>query len=302
MQPAAETPRPAFSIVIPTLDRPEALRRCLESIAELEEPLGGFEVVVVDDGGMADLEPVLTAFRDKFALRLLRQPNAGPAAARNAGAAVARGDFLAFTDDDCRPSSGWLRALQARFAADASCAVTGRKSNLLHDNLYSCASQAINDVLYSRFNARNGQAGFVSTSNLAVPASGFRETDGFDAAFRTSEDREFGDRWRARGLRMVFAPEAVVFHAHPLTLGGLWRQHYEFGRGAFRFHRKRQALGGKGLRPDLRFYWRLLWHPFEAKSFPASIALFACILWAEAANACGYWREWLASARRKSLT
>ena len=302
MQPAVEIPRPAFSIVIPTLDRPEALRRCLESIADLEEPLGGFEVVVVDDGGRVDLEPVLTAFQDKFALRLLRQSNAGPAAARNAGATAARGDFLAFTDDDCRPSSGWLRALQARFAADPSCAVTGRKSNLLQDNLCCCTSQAINDVLYSHFNARNGQAGFVSTSSLAVPASGFREAGGFDPAFRTSEDREFGERWRARGLRMVFAPEVVVFHAHPLTLGGLWRQHYEFGRGAFRFHRKHEAQGGQGLRPDLRFYRRLLWHPFEAQPFPASIALFACILWAEVANASGYWREWLASARSQPLT
>ena len=95
---------PVCTIVIPTFNRPQPLRDCLNATARLSRPEGGFEVLVVDDGGAASLAFV----KDYADTRLHRQPNAGPASARNAGAARGNGQLLAFLDDDCCPQPDWL--------------------------------------------------------------------------------------------------------------------------------------------------------------------------------------------------
>ena len=82
-------PRVFCSVVVPTRDRPDALRACLEGLARLEYPRDRMEVIVVDDGGRIDLESVVTPVRGALDVTLLHQPWAGPAAARNRGAEVA---------------------------------------------------------------------------------------------------------------------------------------------------------------------------------------------------------------------
>ena len=134
---------PFISIVIPTYNRPEQLAVCLRACSRLEYPHDRFEVIVVDDGGVMPLDEVINEFRGLLTLKLLQQQNAGPAAARNKGAAEARGEFLAFTDQDCAPASNWLEALAAQFVASPDCAVGGQTRNALMHNLYSTASQLL---------------------------------------------------------------------------------------------------------------------------------------------------------------
>src|ERR1041384_7781769 len=100
-----------FSVVIPTYNNPQQLADCLQSLAEMKYSSDHFEVVVVDDGSNVSPEPVVNSFLNRLHVTLVTQKNAGPAAARNAGAQVARGKFLAFTDDDCRVSPDWLHHL-----------------------------------------------------------------------------------------------------------------------------------------------------------------------------------------------
>ena len=95
------TDAPTFSIVIPTFARSALLRRCLDGMTRLEATAFLFEVIVVDDGGPEPLDSLIASYADRLDLRLIRQSRAGPAAARNAGVALARGRFLAFIDDDC---------------------------------------------------------------------------------------------------------------------------------------------------------------------------------------------------------
>ncbi len=73
----------------------------------LDYPADQFEVIVIDDGSSMPID----AWSGDSRVRVIRQDNKGPAAARNAGIASARGAFLAFTDDDCVPEPGWLAAL-----------------------------------------------------------------------------------------------------------------------------------------------------------------------------------------------
>ena len=70
-----------FSVIIPTYNRAATLNQCLQALAGLGYPRGNFEVVVVDDGGSASLESLLEPWRGSLQLRLLKQENAGPAAA-----------------------------------------------------------------------------------------------------------------------------------------------------------------------------------------------------------------------------
>src|SRR6476646_2250111 len=81
-----------WSVIIPTRGRPEQLRRCVESLARLDWPVDGFELLVVDDGGGGLDEGSLQAACPN--LRLIRQEHAGPAAARNRGAREAKNERL----------------------------------------------------------------------------------------------------------------------------------------------------------------------------------------------------------------
>lgn len=283
---------PTFSIIITTYDRPGPLRACLAALARSDYPRDRFEVVVVDDGGPTPLDPVVAEFRDRMALTLLRQVNAGPASGRNHGARVARHAYLAFTDDDCQPEPGWLSALADGVRAAPEALVGGRTVNGLPGNPYSSASQLVLDMVYAFYNADPAAARFFATNNVAAPADRFREMGGLDETFRVSEDREFCDRWRHRGYPLTYEHRALVVHRHPLTLRSFWRQHFQYGRGAARFHRARGARRSGSLQEHLGFHLRLprWWRRARAQGAQPRSALHILprvALW-QVANASGY--------------
>jgi len=279
---------PFFSIIVPTYRRPEQLATCLEALARLDYPGDRFEVIVVDDGSATLPEAVVARFRDALNVTLLTQSHAGPGAARNTGAAQARGQFLAFTDDDCVPAPNWLRALAARFVTAPERAIGGRTLNALFDNPYSSTSQAILDLVYAYYNADPDQARFFASNNLALPTLQFRAVGGFDTTFATSEDRDLCDRWLYHGYRMTFAPEALIYHAHPLTFRTFWRQHFNYGRGAFCFHQARARRRSGSFWPELDFYLNLLRRPLPQGGGRRSLPLAAMLVVWGMANAAGF--------------
>jgi GT2 family glycosyltransferase len=290
--------RPFFSVVVPTFQRPDGLTRCLEALAAQELPHDRVEVVVVDDGSAEPPREIVARFAPALGVRLIEQPNAGPAAARNSGAAAARGDYLVFTDDDCRPDPRWLGALHAIALRHPGCAIGGRVENALADGLYSTASQLLIDFLYEYYNEREEVSRFFITSNLAFPADAFRALGGFDASFplAAAEDRDVCDRWREAGGTMVYADDAVVHHAHALRLGSFCRQHFNYGRGAYHLHRARAHRGEMPLRVEpLSFYTRLVTYPLGRSAAPRSFALAALSALSQGVYISGYLRERLRS-------
>ena len=215
--------QPFFSIIVPTYNRPRQLAECLRALAALDYPRRRFEVIVVDDGSDSPLAEVIAPFHPLLRLALVTQENAGPGAARNTGAALAEGTFLAFTDDDCLPTGQWLTALAARFAEYPHRAIAGRTINALPHNPFARASQIIIDLVHAYYNADPQQARFSASNNLALPRELFRSLGGFDETFRTSEDRDLIDRWLNRGHRLIYAPEVLVYHAPLLTWRGYCR-------------------------------------------------------------------------------
>lgn len=244
--PAMRDPtQPEFSVVIPTHARPDRLRACVAGIAALDLDGASVEVIVVNDGGAALDPESLADVHPGLSLRVINQPQQGPAAARNAGAAVARGRYLAFIDDDCVPDSGWLRAFARVQAEDDRRLLGGRVENALVHNAYSDASERITSFVYERSRAGGAAELFFTTNNIALRADLFRTLGGFTTAIpsQTAEDKDFCARWRAHGLALAHAPDAVVRHAHELTLRRFLRQHFNYGRGLLAFRLLRPHHG-----------------------------------------------------------
>ena len=282
---------PFFSVIIPTYARPRQLSSCLQAITRLAYPPRRFEAIVVDDGSEKSLKGVVDPFRHRLNLLLLSQPNAGPATARNTGASQARGKFLAFTDDDCIPASDWLKTLAKRFAATPDCAIGGRTLNRLHDNPFSTASQILIDYLYNYYNSDHNQAHFFTSINFALPKDLIHEIGGFDATFShaAGEDRELCHRWLNYGFQMICASQAVVWHSHSLTWRNFWKQHFNYGRGAFLFQQALARNGcERGRMEPLSFYLNLMRAPFKLTKGVRAPLLAALLFLTQCANAAGY--------------
>ena len=286
---------PVCSIIIPTYNRPGRLADCLVALAGQNYSRDRFEVLVVDDGGALSPASVVDRFHDRLELTLIRQGNAGPSSARNTGARRAKGEMLAFTDDDCLPHADWLRALAARYvSAPDPVIVGGHVENVLVNNRYAVASQMIVDVGHAYHNKDPDRARFFTANNLAIPAENFHELGGFDVTFGTtaSEDRELCGRWLHRGYRMIYASEAVVGHAHQLTWRSFCHQHLNYGRGAVRLQRVRRRHGWDLFSPDPDYYRSLLKAPFSRLPVRQATVLAGLLLSSQAVSAIGMASEW----------
>lgn len=269
-----------FSVIIPTYNRPERLKTCLDSIICLNYPKERFEVIIVDDGSKKPIDNVVNAYQQQLNLTLIRQKNAGPAKARNTGANAAQGNYLAFTDDDCTLDKNWLSALENAFSKTSKALLGGKTINALPDNPYSSASQLLIDYLYDYYNQKSAQATFFASNNFALSRDLFEKVGQFDVTFplAAGEDREFCDRWLFKGYSLKYVSEAIIYHYHHLSLPKFWRQHFNYGCGAYYFHQVRSQRNQTSVKVEpLDFYWKLLTYPFATNPKQSS-KLFLCTL------------------------
>lgn len=240
-----------ISVIIATYDRQDQIRKCLAALEASDFPRDEFEVIVVDDGSREANQLQLPEFSGAVQLVVIRQANAGAAAARNAGARSARGDFLAFLDDDCLPAENWVRAMYDRLARQPDCVAGGRTVNAAHNNVYARVSHLLTYKQFERYESDPASVRFLTSNNLAISKQKFlHDNHGFNEGLRPAyEDREFCDRLlQQTGHSLVYAPEAVVAHDRVMTLRSFVRQHIRYGRGAYSYHqvsRGRRAASGK---------------------------------------------------------
>ncbi|MEI8018917.1 MAG: glycosyltransferase [Schlesneria sp.] len=286
-----------FSIIIPTYARPVQIVGCLKSLTKLVSPRSGFEVIIVDDGSPEPLDTIVEPFRAAMEIKLLRQENSGPAMARNAGAANARGRILAFTDDDCRPEPEWLCAIERALEANPNCMVGGVTKNLLPNELFASTCHVIHLMVYSFFNHNHEDALLLASNNMALAAELFHRLGGFDAEhFRKSaaEDRDLCFRFRELGYSLKLVPDAIIGHAHSMTLYKFCRQHFWYGQGAFHYHRKQSRVVAKSLKNDTRLHTQFYrWLPGALGGIPFLMripVLPMLVVW-QLANAAGFFYE-----------
>ena len=138
-------------------------------------------------------------------------------------------------------------------------------------------------------------------ANLAFPAEQFLAIGGFEPTFpkAAGQDRELCDRWLHHGYQMIYAPEVVVFHNHPLTFRRFCRQHFNYGRGAFFFHQLRAQRKETPISIEpFSFYWNLLKHPFSNPELSIPFSISALLFITQALNASGFFWEKMQGRRK----
>jgi glycosyltransferase involved in cell wall biosynthesis len=212
----------SLSVIIPTYNREKLLAKALEAYLAQSSPQLVHELLVVDDGSTDNTESIVRGFssRSPFPIRYLRQPNKGPAAARNLGIREAASSLVLFTDSDIVPD----RELVAqhlewhRNNPQIGTAVLG----------YATWPPEINATPFMRWYGERGDLfayqrlrgkietdfHFFYTCNLSLKTEFLRTCGYFDEDFKSAafEDIELGVRLSEHGLRLLYNAAAVGYH------------------------------------------------------------------------------------------
>ena len=233
-------PRPMFgpsaddvTVVIPVYDDQDGIDRLLPALA-------GLTVIVVDD---ASPHPISVAADGVEVLRL--PVNSGPAAARNAGAARAATDFVAFLDADAVPEPGWLMMLLGHFSDPAVAVVAprivGERSRPTSPVVrYARACSSLDMGPREAAVAPGGTTAYVPSAAMVVRRCAF---GGFDESLRVAEDVDLCWRTHAAGWRIRYEPVARVVHRHREDLRSLLGRHRFYGTGAAELSHRHGLLG-----------------------------------------------------------
>jgi GT2 family glycosyltransferase len=223
---------PSFSVIVCTHNGARTLEDCLAGVAQLDYP--SFEVLVVNDGSTDGT----AAIAARHEVRYIETEQRGLSCARNAGLALARGELVAFLDDDARPDPHWLTYLAHRFRTGGDVGVGGPNLPVLDDG----------PVAHGVANAPGGpthvlvddcHAEHIPGCNMAFVRAALEEVGGFDPQFRTAgDDVDLCWRLLERGWTLGFSPGAVVWHHRRNSVRGYFRQQRGYGRAEALLERK----------------------------------------------------------------
>ena len=222
---------PRCSIIVPTYNRADRLRRLLDALERQDIGAANFEVVVCDDGSTDETSGVLAASRP-YRLTALRRENGGPGAARNDAIAAASGDLLVFLDDDIEPSPDAVRLHSEAHEHDRDLVVLGTmhphegvRTPWIAWELKTLARQYDN-MTRGVYEPTPRQ---FFTANASVRREHVLRAGGFDAAYRRAEDVELAFRLEAIGLRFAFRPGIRVWHDPDRSLAAWKRVARQYG-------------------------------------------------------------------------
>ncbi|WP_080239182.1 glycosyltransferase family 2 protein [Spirosoma rigui] len=201
---------PQFSVVISTYQHPALLLKCLDALGRQRLPRNQFEVIVVDDGHSSGTATAVSLFTRQIAqsgrpleVRYLPQPTQlGFAAARNRGWKAARGQIIAFTDDDCLPQPDWLSAALVSFERGAQVA-TGQLRLTVPGSTTPLDPKAL-----------CVETGEFISANCFCRKSALERVGGFEEAYDSAwrQDRDLQFNFIQKGIPISQCPEAVVIH------------------------------------------------------------------------------------------
>jgi GT2 family glycosyltransferase len=243
-------PRPPASVVVCTRNRPAGVLSCVRALERLDYP--EFEIVVVDNAPSDDATEIALAGHDPSRVRYVVEERPGLSHARNRGVAEARGEIVAFTDDDVTVDVRWLDALVRGFAraSDVVC-VTGLVPAIeletaaqeffdmkaiwacrFHHQLFSMVHSRPADPLFP-FAAGE----FGTGASFAVRRSAFPRVGGFDVALgagtpsRGGEDLDFFVRVLFAQGSISYEPTAIAWHEHRREEEAFRKQLFGYGSG-----------------------------------------------------------------------
>ena len=220
------TKPPKISVIVCTYNGIRTLDDCLKSLKRLRYP--DYEVLLIDDGSGEEVRKITKRHKHT---RYIKQEHAGLSTARNLGAKESKGEILAYTDDDCMPDQDWLGWLALEFERDEELGAVGGP-NLppspanLQQACVLAAPGAPSHVLL-----KDDEAEHIPGCNLSVRRSAFDAIGGFVDKYRVAgDDVDFCWRLQIQGLRIGFAPAAVVWHYRRFSTKAYLKQQAGYGR------------------------------------------------------------------------
>lgn len=238
MRPVRASPS-LVSVIIPARNAAKTLSEQLASLAN-QSYRGKWEVIVADNGSTDATRSVAEKWSTSLPdLRVIDAGSVpGSSGARNAGAAAARGELLAFCDADDTVCAEWLASLVD--AALENDIVTGTQDDAVLNKSFVRTWRSPRTPGLPR---AGGFLPFAPSCNLAVWADVFRAVGGFDPAFPQAHDVEWSWRAQLAGFRLGFAPGALVHYRYRTRPGAILRQAYRTGFDAVRLQRRFAAAG-----------------------------------------------------------
>lgn len=230
-----------ISVIIPAYNCAATISKSLAALSAQDHP-PGLEIIVVDDGSTDQTAAAIQAFPQ---VKYFYQPNAGPAAARNRGAAVASGEILFFTDSDCVPHKDWVLKMIQHFTDPQVAAVAGSYGIANPQSWLASGIHAEIMFRHHRLMPLNPKA--FGSYNVAIRREIFQKVGGFDTSYRyaSGEDNDLSYKIGKSGYKIYFERSALVDHHHTESLGrylfeqfrhGFWRakmyrEHPDMARG-----------------------------------------------------------------------
>ncbi len=237
-----------ISIITPVYNRENEIIGLLDSIEKQTIRSNEFELIVVDDGStdstIFNIESKINHLN--YNIRLIKQENAGPGAARNCGVEQSKGDLIIFIDSDCEADSNWLEMIIKCFETEKFDAFGGPDSAKTD---FSLLQRAINFSLTSflttgglRGHSNRPLAKFYPRShNMGITRSLYNRVGGF-GSLRHGQDIELSQRIINSGAKVVNIPEAIVYHRRRTTLLKFFRQVFNWGVARINLGKKNNKM------------------------------------------------------------
>jgi glycosyltransferase involved in cell wall biosynthesis len=247
---------PFVSVIVATRDHPEYLAQCLNSLLALQYPC--FEIIVVDNAPStsATADFIQQIYSNEPKIKYVLETCSGLSSARNCGLKFAKGEILAFTDDDVVVDPYWLVELAKAFnCSDNIACVTGlvlplelgTKSQIWFEEFGGLTKGFTRRIFDSKANYPDiplypfaaGQFG--TGANMAFTSAFLRSRGGFDTALGTGTRTGGGEDLAAffevirSGYRLVYEPAALLYHLHRREYAQLRKQIYYYGVGLMAF-------------------------------------------------------------------
>jgi len=216
---------PSISVVVCSFNGARTLADCCEGLARLNYP--DFEVIIVDDGSTDATADIAR----RYGFRLISHPeNRGLSQARNSGLQAARGEIVAYTDDDARPDPDWLKYLAATFMNSDVAAVGGPNISPPGDGpIAECVANAPGNPTHVLISDQ--EAEHVPGCNMAFRKACLEGIGGFDPQFRAAgDDVDVCWRLRERGDKIGFSPAAMVWHHRRNSVWAYIKQQRGYGK------------------------------------------------------------------------
>jgi GT2 family glycosyltransferase len=225
------------SIIIPAYNEAANLKRCLESLAQLDYPKQDYEIIVINNNSTDNTEEIIHQFKDVV---YLKEERKGGSFARNRGMQYAMHNILVFLDADTAVSQSWLKNLINPFSDKTIGAVGGEIRPLRARNIISEYLAISLFMRYHRYGKRREIKGYPSC-NLAVRKELIEK--GFDTdVFSTyGEDKDLCYQILKKGFKIIFQPGAIIYHQHPEILQELVVLFVKSSTGRVNFSKKYPA-------------------------------------------------------------